>query len=165
MTDKLILFKNKQLLNIVKEQFQLNIDGEHGVEHWNRVYQNTLLLADYYNIQSDVFELFALLHDSKRLDELEDLEHGKRAAIFVKELIKEKLIHLTKEDENRLIFACSNHTVTNTKAKLFNDMIVQICFDADRLDIGRVGIIPEEKYFYTNYAKSLIKQKNYYYPF
>lgn len=160
-----ILFKNQSLLNIVISQFQLDINDDHGIKHWERVYHNTQLLSNYYNIKSDVFELFSLLHDSKREDEYEDLKHGKRAALFVKELVNSEIINISKEDKNRLVFACSNHTVTNTKAKLFNDLIVQICFDADRLDIGRVGIIPEEKYFCTDFAKELVRTEKYHYPF
>ena len=44
---------------------------------------------------------------------------------------------------------------TDEENPLVNDLVVQICFDSDRLDIGRVGIIPEAKYMATDYAKSL----------
>ena len=151
------IFSNLKLLNIVSKEFKLDIDGLHGIKHWESVYKNTKLLASYYNVNSDVFELFALLHDSKREDEDKDILHGKRAALFVKELIKLKVINLNHEDKNRLIFACSNHTKTNKKAKLFNDLVVQICFDADRLDIERVGLIPQEEYFSTSYAKKIVR--------
>lgn len=152
--------KNKLLLNKVISEFKLNIDGAHGLKHWKQVYKNALLLSQHYNIESEVFELFSLLHDSKREDEYDDIKHGKRAALFIKELLKDKTIILTKEDQKRLLFACSNHTKTNKKAKLYKDIIVQICLDADRLDIDRVGIEPEEKYFATEYAKYIVRNKN-----
>ena len=58
------IFSNLKLLNIVSKEFKLDIDGLHGIKHWESVYKNTKLLASYYNVNSDVFELFALLHDS-----------------------------------------------------------------------------------------------------
>ena len=39
---------------------------------------------------------------------------------------------------------------------LFNDLIVQICFDSDRLDIGRAGYVVDPAYLATGYAKSLV---------
>lgn len=152
-------FLNKELLNLVKSQFKLDIKGLHGVEHWERVYENTQTLAKHYDIKSDVFELFALLHDSKREDEYTDIKHGKRAAIYVKELITNNTIKIATEDKKRLLFACSNHTKSNKKAKLYEDLVVQICLDADRLDIGRVGLEPEEKYFNTDYAKKIVREQ------
>jgi uncharacterized protein len=157
-------FNIKKLLNIIIKQFKLDLNGDHGIHHWERVYENTQLLAQHYNITSKVFELFAMLHDSKRENEFEDINHGKRAALFVKELVDSEIINLSKEDKNRLIFACSNHTKPNKRAKLYNDIVVQICFDADKLDIGRVGIIPEEQYFQTTFAKELITKEKYFYP-
>lgn len=156
--------QNKRLKEKVIREFKLDIDGDHGFTHWERVYQNTLMLAKHYSISSDVFELFALLHDCKRQNEFEDPAHGKRAASYIKDLMNEGLItHLSNEDKKRLVFACSNHTNTNKRVKLYSDLVVQICFDADRLDIGRVGIVPEEHYFQTNYAKELIQNEKYFY--
>lgn len=157
-----MMFKNIYLLKEIIDNFKLNIDGDHGLNHWTRVYKNTQLLSTYYNINSDVFELFAILHDSKREDEFEDINHGKRAAKYIKQLIIDNKINLNYEDQRRLIYACSNHTKSNKKAKLYQDIIVQICFDSDRLDIGRVGIIPEEKYFNTDYAKKVVYENKYY---
>ena len=38
---------------------------------------------------------------------------------------------------------------------LCDDLIVQICFDSDKLDLGRVGITPDKNRMYTAYAKDL----------
>ncbi len=144
------------ILEIIKRDFKIDFYGDHGIYHWQRVYANTQKLARHYGIESDVFELFALLHDSKREDEYKDIEHGKRAGEFVKSLIKKELIKLSKADKERLIYACENHTVSDKSNPLYGDLIVQICFDSDRLDIGRVGITPERKYFLTDFAKEYI---------
>lgn len=155
-------FNYTELLDRIKQEFQISLYGDHGLSHWQRVFTNTQLLSSHYQIQTDVFELFSLLHDSKRDNELYDEKHGPRAAAFTKKLINEKLITLEEADEQRLLFACANHTVTDTKSPLSEDIIVQICFDSDRLDIGRVGIEPHEKYMATSYAKNLVinKRKN-----
>ena len=158
-------FTRLDIFQIVTKEFKIELDGEHGISHWQRVYNNCLELGKFYGISSSVFELFALLHDSKREDEYEDKDHGKRAALFVKELVDKKIIELSKEDKNRLIFACSNHTKPNKRAKLYDDMVVQICFDADRLDIGRVGTVPKQSYFSTQYAKDLVRDEKYFFAF
>ncbi len=136
------------------------MDSFHGINHWQRVYEYAILLAKHYKIDSKLFEYFALLHDSRRLDEAEDCNHGKRAGLFIKNLIRENLIDLCKADQNRLIYACVNHTkVKNSSSKYFQDLAVQICMDADKLDIQRVGIIRDEEYFSTSYAKYLVREK------
>jgi len=149
-------FQYEELLNIIKKDFKLDLYGDHGIYHWQRVFLNTQKLAKYYNVTSEIFELFSILHDSKRENEYQDINHGKRASEFVKELIERKYIKLDTIDEQRLIYACVNHTKPDMTNLLYNDIIVQICFDADKMDIERVGIIPDKKYFLTQYAKELI---------
>ena len=153
---------NKTLFELVKNNFKLDLYGVHGIYHWQRVYKNTQILSTYYKINSPVFELFALFHDSKRENEYSDIHHGVRASEFVEKLIKEKKIILDENDKNRLLYAISNHTITDEENSLFNDLIVKICFDADRLDLGRVGVEPEEKYMMTDFAKKLVREKKFY---
>jgi len=158
-------FTHTNLIKRIEEDFKIDFYGDHGIEHWARVFKNTQKLANHYEIKSDVFELFALLHDSKRENEHVDDKHGPRAAAFAKKLMNDGLITISKEDEQRLLFACANHTITDTQNPLCNDLIVQICFDSDRLDIGRVGIEPDEKYMATEYAKELVlRDKNHFTP-
>jgi len=154
-------FKYLDLIVQIKQDFKIDYYGDHGINHWRRVYENTQRLAAYYSVESKVFELFALIHDSKRHDEFEDKHHGKRAAEFTKILLDESIIDLNEEDSHRLLYACANHTHSNKKHPLFNDLIVQICFDSDRLDIGRVGYSVDVSYLATDYAKSLIVDGEY----
>ena len=156
---KMIKFQYKDLILLIKSDFKIDFNGNHGIAHWQRVFKNTQILAQHYQLESKVFELFALLHDAKRENEFFDESHGPRAAVFAKKLINEEMISLSKEDEKRLLYACANHTVNDTQNPLFNDLIVQICFDSDRLDIGRVGIVPDTKYMATEYAKELVLSK------
>jgi uncharacterized protein len=147
--------KYLEVLEIVKREFRLDIFGDHGVYHWFNVYKNTQILARHYGVNSDVFELFSYLHDSKRISEFYDKDHGKRGAEFAKELISQGVIKLDKKDKKRLIFACENHTKANPKNSPINDLIIKICIDSDRLDLLRVGIIPKKEYLFTDYAKKI----------
>jgi uncharacterized protein len=150
------IFKYPDLIELIQKEFKIDYYGDHGIEHWIRVYQNTQKLAKHYKIESEVFELFALLHDSKRHDEYEDRQHGVRAAGFAQKLIRNGKIALNKKDRERLLYTCTNHTKSDKTDPLYNDLIVQICFDSDRLDIGRVGYEVDAKYLATEYAKELI---------
>ena len=143
------------LIQQIKKDFKIDYYGDHGINHWRRVYYNTQKLSQHYNIESEVFELFALLHDSKRHDEFEDRHHGVRAAGFAQKLLRDGLIALDTEDSERLLYACANHTKSDKDNPLYTDLIVQICFDSDRLDIGRVGYVVDPAYLATTYAKSL----------
>ena len=154
------IFSKPNILKIVQKEFELDLYGIHGINHWERVFLNTKKLSKYYNVESEVFELFSILHDSQRLDEYTDLEHGKRARKFVEVLIKKGIIYLHKDDQKRLLYACENHTKSNKQHELYSDLIVRICLDSDKMDIDRVGIIPNEKHFLTHYAKEIIKIYN-----
>jgi len=149
-------FKYLDLIEQLKKDFKIDYYGLHGISHWRRVYCNAQKLSRHYSVESEVFELFSLLHDSKRHDEFEDKHHGKRAAQFVVELLEVASIELSEKDTQRLIYACANHTYSDKKNPLFSDLIVQICFDSDRLDIDRVGYVVDSKYLATEYARSLI---------
>ncbi len=150
-------FKYVELVEMIKQNFLIDYYGDHGIYHWERVYINTQKLSSYYKVESEVFELFSLLHDSKRVNEFKDKHHGKNAAEFTKKLLNEGIIKLNDEDAEKLIYACANHTYSDKNNPLFNDIVVQICFDSDRLDIGRVGYAVDEKYLATDYAKSLVE--------
>ena len=148
-------FKYLDLVEQIKKDFKIDYYGDHGISHWRRVYYNTQKLSKYYNIESEVFELFSLLHDSKRHDEFEDMHHGVRAAGFVQKLLRDGVIILDEEDAEILLYACANHTKSDKANPLYDDLIVQICFDSDRLDIGRVGFMVDPAYLATEYAKNL----------
>ena len=149
-------FKYLDLIEKIKRDFKIDYYGDHGINHWRRVYCNTQKLSSHYNLESEVFELFALLHDSKRHNEFEDIHHGVRAAGFIQKLLRDGVVKLENYDRERLLYACANHTKSDKDDPLFNDLIVQICFDSDRLDIDRVGFTVDPAYLATEYAKDLI---------
>ena len=153
-------FQYESLIAQIKNDFKIDYYGDHGINHWRSVYENTQRLSAHYKIESEVFELFALLHDSKRENEAIDKQHGKRASEFVENLLHAEEIVMNDKDAKRLLYTCANHTYSDKSDPLFNDLIVQICFDSDRLDIGRVGYVVDPSYLATGYAKQLAIQSS-----
>ena len=109
----------------------------HGLEHWKQVEWNGLLLATETGADIMVVRLFALFHDSKRADDGYDEEHGPRGAVFARECFKEHRIGITREQFDKLYHACKFHTTEHRS----DDATINTCYDADRLDLGRVGIM------------------------
>jgi len=72
----------KPVLNAILEDYALPLGGDHGVAHWARVLENGLRLAEETGANVEVVSLFAVLHDSRRINEVTDPEHGPRAAEF-----------------------------------------------------------------------------------
>jgi uncharacterized protein len=138
----------KKLIDLITNQFALPLTSIHGRAHWDRVRENGLRLAQRTGAESAVVVLFAVLHDSKRLDDGLDLHHGKRAAEFVKSL-RGTMITLADEYFEHLVYACEFHTDGLTEGNI----TVQTCWDADRLDLGRIGIRPDPQYLCTDAAK------------
>jgi uncharacterized protein len=96
----------------------------------------------------DVLEYFALLHDSRRLDDDHDASHGARAAQFAIAL-RNPWIDLDEEGFVLLEQALSRHTGGTCE----EDVTVQACLDADRLDLERVGIQPNPRWLCTPRAR------------
>jgi uncharacterized protein len=126
-----------KLIEAIVAQYGLPLSGTHGITHWARVYENGLLLARRNGANITVVELFAVFHDAGRINERGDHEHGRRGAGLARAL-RGSHFDLPDEDLDLLDFACTHHTSGYTQA----DLTVQTCWDADRLDLGRVGITP-----------------------
>ena len=105
-------------------------------------------MAEHSGANMEVVEIYAYLHDCCREHDGVDPEHGARAAEFA-ESIRGSVIQLDDEDFETLSRACTNHTGGSEDA----DVTVQTCWDADRLDLGRVAIYPDSKQLFTEFAK------------
>jgi len=140
----------KQLIKIIRAQFKLDWHGIHGANHWSRVRENGLRLAESTGARIGVVELFAFLHDSRRMNDDLDPEHGGRAVAFARDLREQGIIELSDSDFELLDLACAKHSDGQTSA----DVTVQTCWDADRLDLGRVGQRPHPHYLCTDEAKN-----------
>ena len=122
--------------------------GFHGRDHWIRVLQNARQIAAATGLNLRVPELFAVIHDSQRQNEDYDPNHGHRAAAYAIQL-RNKWFELDDEEMDLLLEACRYHSDGLTQAH----PTVQACWDADRLDLGRVGVRPDPRYLCTSYAK------------
>jgi uncharacterized protein len=138
----------RKVLQAVLEDYALPLDGIHGVAHWARVLENGLRLASETGANIEVVSLFAVLHDSRRINEGSDPDHGLRAAEFAAD-IRGKVFDLEDETFVLLQRACQGHTYERTHP----DVTIQACWDADRLDLGRVGITPHPSRLCTEVAK------------
>lgn len=136
------------ILSAVLDDYELPVRGVHGIVHWARVYENGLRLAAETGACVEVVELFALFHDSRRYNESTDPDHGPRAAEFV-ETLRGDLFEISDESFKLLQRACHGHTHERTHPNI----TIQTCWDADRLDLGRVGILPHPSRLCTEVAK------------
>jgi uncharacterized protein len=139
---------SQDLLDVIRRGFALRLDGIHGEAHWARVRDNGLRLAGQTGADPEIVEFFAFLHDAKRQNDGWDREHGRRAAVFVRGL-QGSLLTLSAEKLECLIYACACHSDGLTEG----GVTVQTCWDADRLDLGRIGIRPSPRYLCTEAAK------------
>ena len=76
--------------------------------------------------------------DCQRTKETSDPDHGRLGAEFAAEL-RSQVFELPDHDFALLYRACVGHTHGRTHS----DITIQTCWDADRLDLGRVGITPD----------------------
>jgi uncharacterized protein len=139
---------SENLLNEIRHGFALQLDGIHGETHWERVRENGLRLAMITGADPETVALFAYLHDSKRQSNGWDREHGRRAAAFIQSL-QGSLLQLPEKQLEQLVYACAHHSDGLLEA----DVTVQTCWDADRLDLGRVHIRPDPNYLCTPAAR------------
>lgn len=126
------------------------------MRHWDRVYENGQKLLTP-EVNPLVVGLFAYLHDSCRQNDGFDLEHGPRAAAFIDTIRESHLAEVSDQDIELLKEACRLHTTT---PKTGNPTI-DTCFDADRLDLWRVGITPDPERLATEKGKEIARNTDY----
>lgn len=139
---------SSELMKRIIRQYVLSLKGTHGISHWARVLENGRILARRTGAVIEVVELFAVFHDSERENEGWDSDHGLRGAEFAARLRGEHF-DLPPREFDLLFTACGDHT----RGKTAGDITIQTCWDADRLDLGRVGIAPDVQYLCTEPAK------------
>jgi uncharacterized protein len=139
------------LLQEILRGYALPWDGYHGVVHWARVLENGLRVAARHGGDAEVVTLFALFHDSCRVNEHIDAGHGTRGGDLARSL-RGTLVHLDDARFDLLYAACALHTDGHTTG----DPTMLACWDADRLDLGRVGIQPKPALLCTDMARELL---------
>ena len=126
------------LLQAIRDQYSLHWFGLHGVTHWARVYENGLRIANIHDVNQDVLLLFSIFHDSRRVNDEVDPGHGYRGAELAVRY-RGRYFELADKEFDILYYACETHTDGLTEGNLS----VQVCWDADRLDLARVGFTPK----------------------
>ena len=136
------------LVSCLQKVFVLDWHGIHGAPHWSRVRQIGLRLAPHTGANLRVVELFAFLHDACRRNDGHDPHHGPRAALLA-ERMNATVLRLSEPELGLLVVACQGHSDGQTH----EDVTVSTCWDADRLDLGRVGIRPDPRRLCTAAAR------------
>ena len=125
----------------------------HGPKHWTRVERNGLYIAQKTGANKTIVQLFAVFHDCMRWNDDIDPGHGRRGAEYASQ-IKNELINIPQDDFDKFYYACEWHTdKTDT-----DDVTIAACWDADRLDIGRVGFILNPLFMNSKPAQEIAKR-------
>lgn len=136
------------LVRHLREQVRIDWMGHHGIAHWMRVRANGLMLCQLNGANPHVVELFAFFHDSRRVNEHWDEGHGARGAQLAVQL-KGRYFEASEVEMELLVTACRTHS----DGYMDGDVTVRTCWDADRLDLGRVGIAPDPRRMSTAEAR------------
>lgn len=121
----------------------------HGPDHWARVRQHGHAAARASGVDPLIAHVFGWVHDSHREHDGYDLEHGPLAAEFIQANRAGLFGFLNDEQVEVLATACKLHSDGVTEG----DVLAQVCWDADRLDLWRVGRRPDPRYMCTPYGK------------
>ncbi len=122
---------------------------DHGEQHWKAVAWAGLgLAAQVEGCDGELVLLFALFHDSQRFNEFHDPEHGLRGGELAREMSRSEL-PLDGERLERLVDACTRHD----KGQVTDDPTIGVCWDADRLNLWRVGTTPDPQFLSTTPAR------------
>lgn len=131
---------NADLANLVVARSTLPRSSDHGEQHWKAVAWAGLQLVPHVDgCDAELVLLFALVHDSQRHSEYGDPEHGLRAGEFARLLCSEGHVDLDDARLGLLVDACTRHD----KGEVSDDSTIGVCWDSDRPNLWRVGIIPD----------------------
>ena len=144
-----------QLWQRVKDQFRLPEPTYHGVSHWLTVLRHGMVLCRLHPANVEIVRLFALFHDSRRQDERADPEHGPRGAQLAIDFRQAGHFHLDDPRMELLVTACRIHNGGPKQT----EPTLAVCLDADRLDLGRVGIIPDPQLLSTATAQDIATRR------
>ena len=167
-------FKNSSYYKILLDTYK-NLNTKilyqskiHGQGHIERVIFISMLLAFNYKLDkndTDILRFAASLHDTKRVDDSYDTEHGYRAALYSIDYAK-----INENDKNILQAVLATHSrpdkqMDETIEEFFvKDMdraryLSKLFKDADALDRVRLGDL-DEKYLRNDFSHNLIDFSN-----
>ncbi len=138
----------RELVHETISGFHLDVNGIHGAPHWSRVLANGIRLSETTGANIKVITAFALLHDCQRENDGFDPEHGLRGAQHGR-LVRELMPSISDIEFDLFYEAAEFHS----EGLVDGDITIQTCWDADRLDLYRVGIYPDPQRLCTEVAK------------
>lgn len=143
------------LFELAQSRFSLGPRSVHGVTHWNRVKNFGLAIAQINGANANVITHFAYLHDACRDDDGTDELHGHRAAVWVTRLHHDQTLELSASEFMLLHDAIKWHCAGKTS----KDPTIGACWDADRLDLLRVNVLPSERFFSTDAGLAILRDE------
>lgn len=131
----------------------------HGPRHWARVADFGALLAELEDLERHATHLvaaFAWCHDLARVSDGADPDHGRRGAVLFPEVARVVFPELDGDDIALVSAAIRDHNAGETAAQALAagripvagwdrrvaETIVGCAWDADRLDLTRLGRMP-----------------------
>ena len=128
------------------------LQGVHGELHWRQVLANGFLIAaETPEVDPFVVAAFAALHDACRKCDGHDPDHGERAEQLALELAESDALCLFPQQLDVLCVALRDHD-----RGYVNDVpTIGACWDADRLDLPRVGVKVDPSFLSTPFALAL----------
>jgi uncharacterized protein len=133
----------------------------HGPDHWFQVWITGEELAQrVQGVNLEVVGMFALFHDAMRYGD-DDPDHGRRGWMLWEEVEKDLLLGHRRTERwtdahSALLFeACAKHSLGQRSM----DPTIGVCWDADRLDIHRLGLWPTPQFISTEAGLDLIMSR------
>jgi len=146
---------SQKVLEVLEQVSPLINSPIHGIKHWVTVERNGHYLANFNGADKAVLSYFAYFHDCMRENEGRDKGHGPRAAVFA--MKHRDIIPLNDVQFKQLTDACKGHT-DGTRPECIT---INTCWDADRLDLTRVRILPDSNYLFNTEAKRIVDTYDY----
>lgn len=139
--------------------FAGDLHGTHGFGHAARVlfWADVLArarLADGLAVDIEVVRWAAVLHDSQRISDASDPEHGRRAADWVLETNHAPLWRLSTAARQAVAYCCEWHVPLDAEAPRMTPELVCLK-DADSLDRVRFGSL-QRRFLRTPQAHRLV---------
>ena len=126
----------------------------HGEQHWKAVTYAGMRLCDLVpEADRELVFLFGLFHDTQRISEYADPDHGDRAALVATEMLQDDM----RDDPGRLddlAYAIRFHD----RGMVTTEATRSVCWDADRLNLWRVGTEPDPELLSTMEAADMIDE-------
>jgi uncharacterized protein len=148
MTDMNIIAQGAPI--VLRESTTLNVlqSRLHGLDHWFRVWKHSQMLGGRASgVDLEIVAMYALFHDSMRLNDGEDPEHGIRGfRLWIHIRDTHGLDRLFDHRQEEKLFEA---VVEHNSGLRTTDPTIAVCWDADRLDLHRKGIWPDARFMST----------------